>query len=143
MVEPINKLQLNDVWLCIDEMNETIIAGRVYNITQKEPIRFDNFDMLVVALDNMFDCIGHPQSFQIKRSLVDQQTDGIKRNIPKLEPVLESTAIYSQTGCAKTFLVNVATRQFTNWQGTLYTSTFDYLGKFNDIIQFLNLLEEN
>ncbi|MEG1733145.1 MAG: hypothetical protein RR252_08350, partial [Longicatena sp.] len=83
-------MRLSELWLCIDRMDGTVLAGRIYSQIQEAPIIFNNFDMLIIKVDDIFDAIGHPQSFQISRSMVSDHEPSVQRNKAKPKQLVES-----------------------------------------------------
>ncbi|MEG2506686.1 MAG: hypothetical protein RSA93_03360 [Longicatena sp.] len=133
-------MRLSELWLCIDRMDGTVLAGRIYSQIQEAPIIFNNFDMLIIKVDDIFDAIGHPQSFQISRSMVSDHEPSVQRNKAKPKQLVESNEIYKNKGQVNSFILSVETRQFSNWQGVLKDENAEVIGTFKDVIEFLHIL---
>ncbi|MEG0109409.1 MAG: hypothetical protein RR705_11270, partial [Lachnospiraceae bacterium] len=91
-------------------------------------------------VDEIFDTIGHPQSFQISRSMVSDHEPSVQRNKAKPKQLVESNEIYKNKGQVNSFILSVETRQFSNWQGVLKDENAKVIGTFKDVVEFLHIL---
>ena len=104
--------------LCLDEIDGVSFAGRVYTLTQEEPIYFSTFNQFTTRVDEYLDILGRPQSFQEKRSMKDDRIKlhGYHYHINTIKKPEELTSFYGQKN---TFVLYINTRKNTEWQGEI------------------------
>lgn len=134
------QLTANMLWLCIDELNEEKMKGKMYSIMQAHPICFHDFDQMILKADALFDNIGYPQSFQKKRTLNEYKKTQKKYHYLNQYPQMSSEDIMKQNGKKATFAVMVNTRQYTNWQGFVLQKDLNRITDFDDVLQLLDIM---
>lgn len=124
--------------LCLDQVDDTLFKGCVYSLVSERILYFKTFQDFVLQLDQFMDEKGTPQSFQMKRSLMDNQISVPTYNeIPHMIRSLEDLS--EKHGILATFNICVNSRCHTNWQGIVFSDE-DFIGDFMDILELVKLL---
>lgn len=122
--------------ICIDENQDGILSGRVYNSTYQKEIPFEDLGNMIVDIDKLFDYNGFPQSYQNRRSFQDHHEKQGYHYKP--DNVVEHEWFFNQTGKLATFTTIVLTRQHSSWQGELYDDQNQLLMRYNDVMEMLD-----
>jgi hypothetical protein len=108
--------------ICVDDIENNIVSGKVFSRRLKDPIDFPDLNSLVLRLDKLMDEQNYPQAFQRKRSFkppaprtarssgsIEEHDDG--------RPYMDEKTVSAAAGAKATFVLQVISRQNTNWQG--------------------------
>jgi hypothetical protein len=120
------KLRLNynsaKLRVCVDSAKEGLIEGRVYSMRLRDVLLFPDLNSLVLSLDRLMDEQNYPQSFQRKRTFRPaapaHSKDG-SGDAPDEDdrPYMDGETVAAAFGEKATFVLQVLSRQNTNWQG--------------------------
>lgn len=128
----------NAVAVCVDTKTASGFSGRVYSTMLEEGMQFRDFPELMLNLDELFDAQGYPQSYQIKRSFLEnaRKPAGFCGNPPQKLPAEE---VIRQKGVVATLYMVVATRKSTSWQGEIWDYKGRKIGSFSSDLELLKL----
>lgn len=134
---PINIFTPDLVNVCVDRSMNGEIVGRLYHRYQEEPLRFSNLVDLLRLMEQFFDAIQFPQASTMSRSFRHPQ--------PKAEEIYSEAGdpemVLRHTGEAASFVVNVAFRQNSTWQGEVYWVEAQRLHRFSSTLDFIKILD--
>ena len=103
----------NFINMCIDNINDGELSGRIYHCYSKEPWKFTNILQLIELADDFFDKLEFPQASTSARSFTSTQFSGVDR----LDKVRSPEDFIENRGQKGTFFLNVRYRQNSSWQG--------------------------
>jgi hypothetical protein len=137
--------------VCVDGVENSVVNGRVFSRRLKEALVFPDLNSLVLRLDALMDEQNYPQAFQRKRSFRQLAPTPPKapknaasglRNDADDRPYLDEKTVEAAAGGKATFVLQVVSRQNTNWQG--YVDLLDGAGKreFESELGFLELIND-
>lgn len=129
----------NAVRLCLDNCQLDCFEGNIYSYMNDTGIQFHCFTMFVMIVEELLDYIGTPQAFQQTR------TFNKKKRYLKLEELNEHedcSYIYQKKGSQLTYDIVILTRKKSDWQGLIKSEEGEILGRFNNILELMYLLEE-
>jgi hypothetical protein len=133
--------------ICVDSADGGAISGRVYSGRLKDPLVFQDLNSLVLRLDRLMDEQNYPQAFQRKRTFrtVAPPSKKDKAAAPEEEddrPYMDAETVDRAVGKRATFVLQVLSRQNTNWQG--HVDFLDGAGdrEFESELGFLALVNE-
>ncbi|MDR2355132.1 MAG: hypothetical protein LBE16_02945 [Clostridiales Family XIII bacterium] len=139
--------------VCVDSAENGLVGGRVYSMRLKDVLFFTDLNSLVLRLDRLMDEQNYPQAFQRKRtfrmaaptSRKNGKTD-IAAAVTVTEeddrPYMDAESVAGAVGEKATFVLQVLSRQNTNWQG--YVDFLDGAGnrEFESELGFLALVND-
>lgn len=129
---------INGVRICIDNQSEAL-WGRVYSQLFPELIPFEGINELLLKVDNLYDEVGYPQSFQEKRSFKKSESHlNQYKGMPK--SLLAIDKILNEKGAFKTFDIVVITRRNASWQGYIQEVDSDKRNKFSGEMELIRFL---
>lgn len=135
------KLSPNMLWLCLDQSNyDNIIQGTFHTVMDRESVSFYDVNQMILKIDEYFDHVQYPQSFQQKRSFKESTAATTEFAQQRKQPVRKDDDIIIQKGAIFTGVLMVMTRQHANWQGSLLDCDFNKLFEFRDIVELINKL---
>jgi hypothetical protein len=137
--------------ICVDSTDGSAISGRVFSQRLKDVILFADLNSLVLRLDRLMDEQNYPQAFQRKRTF----RTAVAPSLPKQKngedgealagetddcPYMDEETVARARGEKATFVLQVLSRQNTNWQG--YVDFLDGAGnrEFESELGFLALV---
>ncbi len=127
---------MNMVRLCIDGYGEDL-SGRVYSKLMFAPLPFAGCGALLLKVDALFDKVGYPQAFQVRRTFLGR---------PKLKgagvphQMMEDAELEKQSGNCGTFDIIVQSRQQSGWQGILMDPGRTSVKKFRSEMELLDCI---
>ncbi len=134
---PINIFTPDLVNVCVDRSVNGEIGGRLYHRYQEEPLQFSNLVDLLRLMEQFFDAIQFPQSSTMSRSFRHPQ--------PKAEEMRpeagDPETVLRQTGEVASFIVNVAFRQNSTWQGEIFWEEEQQLQHFSSTLDFIKIVD--
>lgn len=125
------------VRVCIDEVENGILKGRVFCPGAEEPILFSDIGSMLIQMEEFFDQRGFPLPSQRTRSFFGQPSAKIS-DCGMLPPVIHLSV---ECGKVATFSLHVRTRQNATWQGKI--DWFDGAPEtpFRSVIELIRLCD--
>ena len=87
----------NFINMCIDNINDGELSGRIYHCYSKEPWKFTNILQLIELADDFFDKLEFPQASTSARSFTSTQFSGVDR-LDKVQSPEVSSRIVDKKG---------------------------------------------
>lgn len=97
----------NFINMCIDNINDGELSGRIYHCYSKEPWKFTNILQLIELADDFFDKLEFPQASTSARSFTSTQFSCVDQ----LDKVRSPEDFIENRGQKGTFFLNVRYRQ--------------------------------
>ena len=140
----------NLVNICVDEIAQEEMKGRLYHCYKKEATNFTNVVELLDEMEKLYDKLHFPEASTKSRSFLREKALQQRETIPK---VVEPKIVLEQKGTKGTFLVCVQYRQNATWQGSVtwvdeqreqyFRSTLELLKLIDGALEKRNDDEEN
>ena len=128
---------MNMIRLCIDGYGEDL-WGRAYNKMRLVPLPFAGCGVLLLRMDDLFEQVGYPQAFQVRRTFGKQEK--IKGSIRMPERMMEDEEMERQSGARSTFDVVVQSRRQSGWQGIVMDPERTYIRRFQSEKELLDCI---
>ena len=103
--------------ICVDELGEGGIRGRVVSRRLTEPMPFSDVGHLLLQLEEVFDRQNFPQAFERRRTFGARQEESSLPLAQTLEQGMYPEEVARAAGQVTTFDLYVITRRNTTWQG--------------------------
>ena len=132
MVFPMNMIRL-----CIDRCGDDL-SGRVYSKMLLVPIPFSGYCGLLLKMDAVFDRIGYPQAFQVRRTFLKPAK--LRGSIVIPDKLMDDEEMEKQKGDFWTFDVVVQSRKQSGWQGILMNPGRTSVKKFRSEMELLHCI---
>jgi hypothetical protein len=135
--------------ICVDSVDGSAAGGRVFSQRLQDVISFTDLNSLVLRLDLLMDEQNYPQSFQRKRTFKTAavfpkrgKNKGAAAEEREDRPYMDAETVTCAFGEKATFVLQVMSRQNTNWQGCV--DFLDGVGdrRFESELGFLTLVNE-
>lgn len=127
----------NFINMCIDNINDGELSGRIYHCYSKEPWKFTNILQLIELADDFFDKLEFPQASTSVRSFTSTQFSGVDR----LDKVRSPEDFIENRGQKGTFFLNVRYRQNSSWQGSVTWVEEQREQHFRSALELLKLID--
>ena len=127
----------NFINMCIDNINDGELSGRIYHCYSKEPWKFTNIRQLIELADDFFDKLEFPQASTSARSFTSIQFSGVDR----LDKVQSPEDFIENRGQKGTFFLNVRYRQNSSWQGSVTWVEEQREQHFRSALELLKLID--
>lgn len=127
----------NFINMCIDNINDGELSGRIYHCYSKEPWKFTNILQLIELADDFFDKLEFPQASTSTRSFTSTQFSGVDR----LDKVQSPEDFIENRGQKGTFFLNVRYRQNSSWQGSVTWVEEQREQHFRSALELLKLID--
>ena len=127
----------NFINMCIDNINDEELSGRIYHCYSKEPWKFTNILQLIELADDFFDKLEFPQASTSARSFTSTQFSGVDR----LDKVRSPEDFIENRGQKGTFFLNVRYRQNSSWQGSVTWVEEQREQHFRSALELLKLID--
>lgn len=127
----------NFINMCIDNINDEELSGRIYHCYSKEPWKFTNILQLIELADDFFDKLEFPQASTSARSFTSIQFSGVDR----LDKVRSPEDFSENRGQKGTFFLNVRYRQNSSWQGSVTWVEEQREQHFRSALELLKLID--
>ena len=127
----------NFINMCIDNINDEELSGRIYHCYSKEPWKFTNILQLIELADDFFDKLEFPQASTSARSFTSTQFSGVDR----LDKVQSPEDFIENRGQKGTFFLNVRYRQNSSWQGSVTWVEEQREQHFRSALELLKLID--
>lgn len=126
----------NFINMCIDNINDGELSGRIYHCYSKEPWKFTNILQLIELADDFFDRLEFPQASTSARSFTSTQFSDVDR----LDKVRSPEDFIENRGQKGTFFLNVRYRQNSSWQGSVTWVEEQREQHFRSALELLKLI---
>ena len=133
-VFPINLMRL-----CIDECQNDL-SGRVYSKLMIAPLLFSGCGVLLLQMDHLFDQVGYPQAFQVRRTFLKPAK--LRGSITLPERLMDDAEMERQRGDFWTFDIIIQSRRQSGWQGILMNPGRTSVRKFRSEMELLSCICE-
>lgn len=127
----------NFINMCIDNINDGELSGRIYHCYSKEPWKFTNILQLIELADDFFDKLEFPQASTSARSFTSTQFSSVDR----LDKVRLPEDFIENRGQKGTFFLNVRYRQNSSWQGSVTWVEEQREQHFRSALELLKLID--
>lgn len=127
----------NFINMCIDNINDGELSGRIYHCYSKEPWKFTNILQLIELADDFFDRLEFPQASTSARSFTSTQFSDVDR----LDKVRSPEDFIENRGQKGTFFLNVRYRQNSSWQGSVTWVEEQREQHFRSALELLKLID--
>lgn len=127
----------NFINMCIDNINDGELSGRIYHCYSKGPWKFTNILQLIELADDFFDRLEFPQASTSARSFTSTQFSGVDR----LDKVQSPEDFIENRGQKGTFFLNVRYRQNSSWQGSVTWVEEQREQHFRSALELLKLID--
>ena len=127
----------NFINMCIDNIDDGELSGRIYHCYSKEPWKFTNILQLIELADDFFDRLEFPQASTSARSFTSTQFLGVDR----LDKVQSPEDFIENRGQQGTFFLNVRYRQNSSWQGSVTWVEEQREQHFRSALELLKLID--
>ncbi len=127
----------NFINMCIDNINDGELSGRIYHCYSKEPWKFTNILQLIELADDFFDKLEFPQASTSARSFTSTQFSVVDR----LDKVQSPEDFIENRGQKGTFFLNVRYRQNSSWQGSVTWVEEQREQHFRSALELLKLID--
>lgn len=128
---------MNMIRLCIDGYGNDL-SGRVYSKLILMPLLFSGCSGMLLQMDDVFEQVGYPQAFQVRRTFFKPKKLRGSIRIPK--HLLDDTEIEKQRGECRTFDIIVQSRNQSGWQGILLDMERTSAKKFKSEMELLHCI---
>lgn len=128
--------------VCVDNIDGGTVSGRVFSQRLKDILVFRDLNSLVLRLDTLMDEQNYPQAFQRKRSFSRTPKGATAAPEEDDRPYMDEQTVAAAAGEKATFVLQVQSRQNTNWQG--FVDFLDDAGnrEFESELGFLELVKD-
>ena len=127
----------NFINMCIDNINDGELSGRIYHCYSKEPWKFTNILQLIELADDFFDRLEFPQASTSARSFTSTQFSVVDQ----LDKVQSPEDFIENRGQKGTFFLNVRYRQNSSWQGSVTWVEEQREQHFRSALELLKLID--
>lgn len=103
--------------VCIDDILDGRLRGRVYGQRLTQPILFTDMGNLLLQVEAVLDAQNFPQAFQRIRTFTSREISYPASVLP--EGGMSSEEVAAVSGEKATFHLSILTRRNTTWQGVL------------------------
>ena len=128
---------INMIRLCIDEYRGKL-SGRAYNKLMIVPLMFSGYERMLLRLDDLFDQVGYPQAFQVRRTFVGPEK--LRGSIRMPAQMMKDEELNRQRGSCRTFDIIVQSRRQSSWQGILTDPDRISVKKFASEMELLDYI---
>ena len=129
----------NLINICVDEIYEGEIRGRMYHCYDREPVIFSSAVELLMRAEELFDAIRFPQASTRTRQF--QEKEAIVNPVRPVK-VVDQRKIILHTGELASFVTGVRFRQGSTWQGDFTRMETGRQCHFSNTLNFLKLLDD-
>ena len=127
----------NLVNICVDEIAQEEMKGRLYHCYKKEATNFTNVVELLDEMEKLYDKLHFPEASTKSRSFLREKALQQRETIPK---VVEPKIVLEQKGTKGTFLVCVQYRQNATWQGGIVLMESEESYEFSSALDLVKII---
>ena len=129
--------------ICIDEMVEHELTGRILNPYIKEVVPFTNSMQILGIMENYFDKISFPQAYFADRRFEYQKRGNSRKLKPEIIRYHPDEILTENKGKLATLVLAVQFRQSAEWQGTLeWLEGGNQERKFGSTLDIIRMLDQ-
>ena len=125
----------NLINICVDNVRDGIISGRMFHCYTEEAWQFETMVQLLEMMDQFFDSIDYPQASTETRMFNNKTVQEIE-----LKKVRSQQELILNRGKKGTFYVRVQYRQNSSWQGQIEWAEKGVLKQFDSELDFIKLI---
>lgn len=126
--------------VCVDEIVDHDMTGRIYNLYMSGPIQFSSVFGFVSVMDKFFDDIAFPQSVYANR-VFNQKPEMPKKLKKEVQQHMPEDIFASEQGKKASFMVQVQFRQNATWQGTITWMDEKRTQRFRSTLEMIKLMD--
>lgn len=127
--------------ICVDELGEGGIRGRVVSRRLTEPMPFSDVGHLLLQLEEVFDRQNFPQAFERRRTFGVRQEESSLPLAQTLEQGMDPEEVARAAGQVATFDLYVITRRNTTWQGFVDWLDGSPHSHYKSVLELLKLID--
>ena len=127
--------------ICVDELGEGGIRGRVVSRRLTEPMPFSDVGHLLLQLEEVFDRHNFPQAFERRRTFGARQEESSLPLAQTLEQGMDPEEVARAAGQVTTFDLYVITRRNTTWQGFVDWLDGSPRSHYKSVLELLKLID--
>ena len=130
----------NIVCICVDEKDDQIAKGKIYNCYDENPLVFEDASEILFLLESFFDKMNFPQASTKSRFFLQGNRDSSEVGREREKP-MSSKDVTNQKGTKGTFVVHVQYRQNATWQGSVVWAEKNITKNFRSALELLKLID--
>ena len=127
--------------ICVDELGEGGIRGRVVSRRLTEPMPFSDVGHLLLQLEEVFDRQNFPQASERRRTFGARQEESSLPLAQTLEQGMDPEEVARAAGQVTTFDLYVITRRNTTWQGFVDWLDGSPRSHYKSVLELLKLID--
>lgn len=127
--------------ICIDDIVDYDLAGRIYNIYMPEPVRFTTMFYCISVMDKFFDNIAFPQAYCDVRTFHQQPKKKYQQHKSEVQQYMSEEILLNEQGKKATFMIQVQFRQNATWQGTITWMDEKKTQHFRSTLEMIKLMD--
>lgn len=131
--------------ICVDEIEQGLVSGRLYNLYQKESQDFCDIVELLAIIDTFLDSINTPEPTVALRKF-KKVNDCTAQRVDLESREYTAKDLIKKFGKKYTFFISIYSRNNATIQGEIFNCDKDKLVKFVseiELLQFVNQIIEN
>lgn len=128
--------------VCVDGVADGHISGRVYGQRLVSPLLFRDMGDFILQAEDVMDEQDFPRAYQRKRSFTPEQEGPTHLDVELEGNFMSSAQVEAEKGSLCTFVVSVATRQNTSWQGKIDWLNGEQPQVFNSALELIRVVDK-
>lgn len=130
------------ICICIDDVTEDSIIGRLYHRYSSTPVNFHNYLQMALKAERIFSDAGAPVAFLKERTFNEKDIHKSRKHIAGRAPKLcELNDLIDNNGEKATFIINVMYRQHASWQGRITWMEGQKGYSFRSVLELIKLID--
>ena len=117
--------------VCIDEYENDVLSGRMYNLYLSEGDSFKSTMEFLKKTESLLDEMKFPQSFSVNR---------VFQPLPEVK-IVEPSSSVPKNGNKATFVLRILFRQNASWQGSVKWVEGNREESFRSVLELLFLID--
>lgn len=128
----------NGVVLCVDQVGESRLSGRMYHGYSTEAVEIREIEQLLFELEHFFDSINFPYPSTNERKFQKEETH--RGQIETKVKKVSDEELLKKHGDIGTFIIRVQHRQNSSWQGRITWMDKDKTISFRSVWEMIKLI---
>ena len=128
----------NLVNICVDDIKQGEMSGRLYHCYTQQEILFSNVVELLRHVEALYDSIAFPQASTKARTFGKPEES---KRVERPEKIISQEEFIEYRGVIGTFLLFVKFRQNATWQGEVYWVEQDKKNFFSNMLDFVKIVD--